>query len=381
MIPTPSASSADVVHTTWDVIVIGAGPAGALAARQAALAGLRTLLLEARPFPREKVCGGCLNRRAIKVLQRIGLIHVLDSCAAIPIRGIRVRAGRQAVKLPLPTGLAICRRALDNQLAREAALAGAVFMPATKAEIDPRCDPHARWLSVTRHGRSAQFSARIVVCADGLSRSSVKRLPECATRAIPASRIGIGAAFDGDIGGCPPELITMVVAGHGYVGLARCAERWNVAAALDAKILSGAAIGHVVADILASAGVSAPDGLSSAIWHGTPPLTSEPLNVAAERIFLIGDAGGYVEPFTGEGMAAAFESAIAVSPLVVEAATQWHPTLSTRWRALHRRLVRNRQTTCRQLAWVLRRPWALATTMSLSRACPSLAERVIARIN
>ena len=46
---------------TWDVIVIGAGPAGAVAARQVALAGLQTLLVDAKCFPREKVCGGYLN--------------------------------------------------------------------------------------------------------------------------------------------------------------------------------------------------------------------------------------------------------------------------------------------------------------------------------
>src|SRR3954467_7857868 len=56
-------------RTTWDAIVIGAGPAGALAARQLARAGLQTLLIDAKHFPREKVCGGYLNSRAMNTLR------------------------------------------------------------------------------------------------------------------------------------------------------------------------------------------------------------------------------------------------------------------------------------------------------------------------
>ena len=57
----------------WDVIVIGAGPAGALAAREAARRQLKTLLVDRKTFPRTKVCGSCLSRRALSVLEHAGL--------------------------------------------------------------------------------------------------------------------------------------------------------------------------------------------------------------------------------------------------------------------------------------------------------------------
>ncbi len=68
----------DCLDLSWDVIVIGAGPAGALAAYLLAKHSLRTLLVEKAEFPRAKVCGGCVNLRALDALQRVGLGALCD---------------------------------------------------------------------------------------------------------------------------------------------------------------------------------------------------------------------------------------------------------------------------------------------------------------
>src|ERR1700733_11058975 len=62
----------------WDVAVIGAGPTGALAARQLALRGLRTLLLDRSSFPREKVCGGCISCLGRRLLESVELAQLLE---------------------------------------------------------------------------------------------------------------------------------------------------------------------------------------------------------------------------------------------------------------------------------------------------------------
>jgi flavin-dependent dehydrogenase len=136
-----------------------------------------------------------------------------------------------------------------------------------------------------------------------------------------------------------------------------------------------------VANILAHAGIDFPVDLMSAHWRGTPPLTSRPKHVAAERVLLVGDAGGYIEPFTGEGMAFALEAATAITPLIVQAVQSWTPAIAEKWEMLHRHMVGDRQRTCQQLAWILRRPWASSLTLGVCRVLPAVAQRMIARTN
>jgi flavin-dependent dehydrogenase len=174
----------------------------------------------------------------------------------------------------------------------------------------------------------------------------------------------------------------MVIARHGYVGVSKIDEKqYNVAAAVAPRLLSRSSPRDVVRSMFQESGVSVPLALENATWRGTPPLTSCPRVVAGNRVFLIGDASGYVEPFTGEGMATALETGVAIAPFVAESAAQWTPSVAAGWTALHRRLVSDRQQTCRRLSWVLRRPWAGFTAMQLCRLFPSIARRVIEKTN
>jgi flavin-dependent dehydrogenase len=174
----------------------------------------------------------------------------------------------------------------------------------------------------------------------------------------------------------------MVLSRLGYVGVSRVREhQFNIAAAVDRKAMLRTTPAKIVAGILTHAGISFPSDLMSAHWRGTPPLTSRPNHVAAERVLLIGDAGGYIEPFTGEGMAFALEAAAAITPLATEAVQSWKPTIAGSWERLHGQMVRDRQRTCQQLAWILRRPWAAFLTVGICRALPGIAERLIDRTN
>jgi flavin-dependent dehydrogenase len=370
-----------LVRTTWDVIVIGGGPAGALAARQAALAGLATLLIDAKNFPREKVCGGYLSNRALGVLQRVGLSQVASDDSGSCASEIELVCGRQKAMLPLPPGRVVDRAALDASLVKSAHFAGAAVLTKWKALVDPALCSDCRSVTVHQEARRETLSARVVICADGLSRASVRQLPEFAGFAKPGSRVGIGAVVTADANTFPARQITMAISPHGYVGISRIGhDRFNVAGAIDPDVLVQASPAKVAAAILENAGIPAAPVLTRVRWRGTPPLTSHPHYVASKRVFLIGDAAGYVEPFTGEGMATALESAIAVTPLVIAAATAWVPTVASRWHTLHRQIVRDRQSTCLQLAWILRRPWAVFAALGMCQILPGLAQRVIAKV-
>jgi flavin-dependent dehydrogenase len=369
------------VPSTWDVVVIGAGPAGTLAARQSALAGLSTLIVDAKRFPREKVCGGYLNARALRVLQHNELLHILPRQPNSKVLTLNLAIGHKRACFPLPPGQVICRATFDAALLENARAAGAAVLTGVPAVVDTHFDDGLRRVALGEGQSRACVRARVVICADGLSRSSLRHLPQSDIAVALDSRVGIGAVVDncGDDGGFPTGQITMVVSRHGYVGISRIDQRrLNIAAAIEPAILSSAAPGEIIADILARAEICVPTALGSVSWRGTPPLTIRPRRVALERLFIIGDAGGYVEPFTGEGMAAALESAAALSPLVVQAAREWVPSLATCWESLHRQIVQHRQHTCRQLVWILRRPWATWAALAMCRALPGIATRLIA---
>jgi flavin-dependent dehydrogenase len=100
-----------------------------------------------------------------------------------------------------------------------------------------------------------------------------------------------------------------------------------------------------------------------------------------DRVFRIGDAAGYIEPFTGEGMAWALAAAVAVVPLAERAAVAWQPSLEREWEQTYRRVVGRRQWTCHAAAAVLRRPWLTRACVGVLSCWPRLAGPVIYHLN
>jgi 2-polyprenyl-6-methoxyphenol hydroxylase-like FAD-dependent oxidoreductase len=174
----------------------------------------------------------------------------------------------------------------------------------------------------------------------------------------------------------------MAVTRRGYVGLV-CVESGNVnvAAALDPARVRERGLAGAAVEILGAAGVAGADELAAADWHGTGPLTRHPADVALERLLAIGDAAGYVEPFTGEGMSWAFESALAVAPLALEAIGDWHALLAERWRRSYRRRIASRQRWCRAISIGLRHPLLLRGAARLLAARPALARPLVDRVS
>ena len=85
----------------WDVTIVGAGPAGAFAARELARGGAAVLLIDKASFPRSKVCGACINGRAMSILRRSGLDASVMCRGTVPLRRFRVYAGRRSEDVAL----------------------------------------------------------------------------------------------------------------------------------------------------------------------------------------------------------------------------------------------------------------------------------------
>jgi flavin-dependent dehydrogenase len=379
-----SIEAAEASRRSWDAIVIGAGPAGALAARQLARQNLQTLLVERRAFPRAKVCGCCLNQRAVAALHAGGLDRLLRSCWAVPLRRFVLRCGGRQVALPLPGGMALSRGVFDAALVRAALDAGAQFLPETSAALLPGSrDASRRRLRLTFGGNHmVETDSRVVLAADGLAHSS---LPphEFVSYTQSHSRIGLGAILSQDVSNVPRGVIHMAIGRGGYVGLVRLEDgRLNVAAAMDRDFIRRCgSTSESVAQVLSEAGSSIPRGLHEAAWHGTVEFSRRTPRPAGHRVLLLGDAAGYVEPFTGEGIAWALAAATAAPPLAARGLLDWNETIERTWVRCHRQLVHRRQRWCRMTAWLLRRPVLANAAIALLRRFPSLAAPVVRRLN
>ncbi|HEV3121769.1 MAG TPA: FAD-dependent monooxygenase, partial [Isosphaeraceae bacterium] len=218
---------------TWDAIVLGGGPAGALAARQLATGGARVLLVDKKPFPRSKVCGACLNGQALSVLRAVGLGNLVADLGGIPLDTFELRLADQSAQLSLPAGAALSRARLDAALVSAAISAGAEFLPETRASVDG-VESNMRRVVLTRDGQSRMASARVVLVAAGLAHTCLARDPTFQIRTRAGSRIGAGCVLEHFPDFFRERTIFMAVGRHGYVGLVRLEDGLlNIGAALD----------------------------------------------------------------------------------------------------------------------------------------------------
>jgi flavin-dependent dehydrogenase len=357
----------------WDVIVIGAGPAGALAAHQLARCQLRVLLVEKRMFPRWKICGSCLNGVALKALETAGLGHLLDALGAVPLERIRLGVQGRQLQLALPAGRSLSRGRLDLALCEAAVAAGAVVRSPCEATV-AGSHPAGREV-LLRSGADVQItSARVVLVASGLGSPALAPQLPIKTRISPRSRIGAGCELDAGVKGYGRGTIHMAIGRHGYVGVVRNeAGALNLAAAFDRPhLIASGGPAACAAEVLAEAGFDPLPAAAAATWRATPALTRRATPPAAERVLLLGDAAGYVEPFTGEGMGWALVGALAVVPLVLQGQQEWHQGLEREWTRDHARLIGSRQRFCHGLAFALRRPGLTRTLLDAAGRWPAL---------
>jgi menaquinone-9 beta-reductase len=373
----------------WEAVVVGAGPAGALAALQLARQGVRVLLVEKRAFPRWKVCGCCLNAQAQAVLAAAGAGALIDSQGGVPLRRLQLGHRGERATLALPDGRALSRERFDQALVQAAVEAGAHFRERTAARLGP-VDAEARTLTLQRHGspQALAVRAQVVLVAAGLAHRCLPAGEAGAPVIQRHARFGAGCVLAAPEAPYPAGSIHMAIARQGYVGLVRREDgQLNLAAAFDRQALQtpdGPGCGGAAAAaraVLTSAGFAIPAGLEQARWQLTPALTRRAPMVAGERFLVLGDAAGYVEPFTGEGMAWALTAGAAAAPLVLAGLAGWSPALERRWERELQRRVGRRQRLCRGLALALRQPGATALAFALTQRLPALAEGLVGQLN
>lgn len=378
--PSPTLTLEEACGSLWDLLVVGAGPSGSVAARQLAIARSSVLLVDKASFPRRKVCGCYLNGAALETLEQIGLDDIPRTSGAPVVSAIRLGTKGRVVDLPLPPGRALSREVFDTALVRSAVDAGADFLPGTQAKQLHPSEAHHN-VTLVSGARRATVRARIVIAADGVGGQLLRHGEGVRYHTRPRSLVGVGTVTNSVPATFRRQTIHMAVGKAGYVGALQMEQgRLDIAAALDPTHLGRRSPGEVTEEITETSGLPFPP-LRSLTWLGTPSLSRKPSAVADHRLFVVGDAAGYVEPFTGEGISWALATGRAVAPFVRLAVAEYDPQLGQEWCAQHRRLLGRRQWLCHLITRSLRRPWLAQTMVTALRAVPGLAKPLVSRMN
>ena len=316
---------------TFDVAIVGGGPAGASCAAFCARAGLRTLLLEREKFPREKVCGDCINPAAWPVLARL---DIAEEMRALPHGGLRsvdfVAIGGTRVSVHLPPGAEIAvKRSLFDQrlLSRAAALGADVRESATVNAVTPATERAGTWTLTSSVGT---LRARALVAADGRN-STVARLLGLLPR-IEKERVGLQThvPLPRDFG----KRVVLQFLPQGYSGQAPVSE-----GELNVCLVGKAS------DIEALQSWAAREFNISRghVWRTVTPLRRAALPAAREKLFLVGDAARVVEPFTGEGITYALRSGELAAEAITKLISSGDAGSAARsYTAAHEQLYRGR---------------------------------------
>ena len=266
----------------YDVAIVGAGPGGSTCAAFCAQAGLATLLIERSVFPREKVCGDCVNPACWPIFDRL---QIGERVLALPHSRIGevefIGTNGRSVRQRIRGEVAIRRSLLDDLLLRRARELGAeVREGATVTALQKG------WSIQTTAGT---FSARTLVAADGRN-STIARLLGLLPSA-EKDRIGVQTHFP-----APPDFenrIVMRFLPQGYCGLASVGD-----GQLNLCLVSTAPrIGEL--KMWAAREFTLPPQQD---WRTITPLARAAVPPAHENLLLVGDAARVVEPFTGEGI-------------------------------------------------------------------------------
>jgi geranylgeranyl reductase family protein len=336
------------MNDTADVLVVGAGPAGAAVARRLAEHGANVVVLERRSFPRSKACGDSLTPRAVAAIDRLGAGSVLDGTHITS--GLRITASTRSRELAWPshpqfgaTGAAVPRRVLDERLAMHAVAAGATLLDGHEA-VEPIVERGFVRGAVVRSavGEVRDVRAGFLVVADGANSTFGRALGTSRTRGWPYgtairgyypaqhhddSRVEIGLELTDREGTPIPGYGWVVPLGDGTVnvGVTLLSTARDFRGVNTARLLEGWA-----------ARVAERWGFDPAAPEAAPAVGRLPMGGSVEpkagpTFVVAGDAAGTGSPVLGNGIEYALESGLLAADVLVDALGEGGPTALQRY--------------------------------------------------
>jgi geranylgeranyl reductase family protein len=309
-----------------DVLVVGSGPAGSATASLLARQEHDVLLLDRAAFPREKACAEYFSPGVVDVAGRLGLLDAIQAADPAHPLGMRIRTPRACVQLayrddrPGPivsedwtqrSGLGMPRPRFDNLLLDHARACGVrvrerVFVLGALVEGDRVVGVRAR-----SGAREESLHARVVVAADGLQSTIVRSLGLARPVRWP-QRLGLIARYAGVT--AIDRYGEMHVGRGGYCGLAPVGGGIVNVGLVGA--LGGRSAGESIEQLFERRLAQLP-GVVQALRgaervtpvRGVGPMARRVRRVAGPGYLLVGDAAGFLDPFTGEGVYRALRGA------------------------------------------------------------------------
>jgi menaquinone-9 beta-reductase len=352
-----------------DVLVAGGGPAGLAVAAAAAARGLGVVVLERGELPADKACGEGILPAGLRALEELGALALIPEPDRAPIRAIRWVDGGRAAEAGLPGPAAGIRRtALSAALLARARAAGAEVRPRTPL-IAHRRGPEG----VEAQTPGGALRARLLVAADGLA-SPVREREGLSRPERGAARFGLRRHFSL----APWSDRVEVHFGDGVEAYVTPAGAARVGVALLCEAAARRPYPELLASFPSLAARLAGARHDSAL-AGAGPLRRGAAARVRDRLVLVGDAAGFVDAITGEGLSLAFEAALDLARALPDALARGAPAEAFREfeRAQARRWRRYAAAT-RLLLWLARRPGARRRAIALAASHPRALERIVA---
>jgi 2-polyprenyl-6-methoxyphenol hydroxylase-like FAD-dependent oxidoreductase len=379
-----------------DVLIVGAGPAGSALGGLLAAEGIAVTIVDKQRHPRPKPCGELLNPGAVKLLAKMGLAGTLEELAPARILGwIMCTPGAPPAVARYPnsaTGLSVARSRLDATLANWAVQQGVTLVENTRvqsATISPRPTAH----TIEADGSRAERTARVIVGADGLNSLMASAIDP--GRPAPGEpKLSLTAHMKGCLGEQADHrgLGVLHVTDQATVGLAPISsshQEWNVTVVVDPRRFGRAVAADpelfhqgVLLKALRDADLEpeTPLVLSEGPW-ASGPFDRPTRRVSARGMLLIGDASGYFDPLTGQGVYRALRSAELAFGVMAEALTRPgevpSAALLRRYSRQLRASVRPGRALQRAVEWIVSRNAPRRRAFTRLAANPRAADRLL----
>ncbi|WP_370571827.1 NAD(P)/FAD-dependent oxidoreductase [Methanomethylovorans sp.] len=303
----------------YDVIVVGGGPGGAMAARTCAEKGLKVLLLEKEQLPRYKACGGAVSWKALQITGPIDEVRPQYTCYGATIHSPTMRQSSHKIKEPV--SILVFRSSFDHFLLKQAQHKGAIINSGEKVISVNINDEQVQ--VVTAKG---EYTAKIIIGADGVN-STVAKETGLRTKWEPE---GYGICIETEIELSPGDARKCVLdtelieayflksRGYGWVFPKGNIMSIGIGMWKPITVKPAEAFDDFISFLSRERGIDLAAHLTKKFIHRVP-VGGMNRKTYGEKVLLVGDAAGFVDPFLGEGIYYAVASGVAAGEVAAEA--------------------------------------------------------------